>query len=150
MCTLSRDDTQSPINPAAATAARDKWKPRPAELPAPPPLSPLRLPPSCPPAVTVKVTQSDALCEGSALFIFHHRRQSWAPFSRSWRCPIWRRSVPPDGNHTRRVKARIQLSRHDRTRLFLQSFFILRSLPTVSFYCKLNIPNQQDDNKSAV
>lgn len=39
MCTLSRDDTQSPINPAAATAARDKWKPRPAELPAPPPLS---------------------------------------------------------------------------------------------------------------
>lgn len=43
MCTLSRDDTQSPINPAAATAAQDKWKPRPAELPAPPP--PRRRPP---------------------------------------------------------------------------------------------------------
>lgn len=67
MCTLSQDDTQSPINPAAAIAPQDKWKPPPPELPATPP-------PPLPPAVTVKVTESNAVCEGSALFIFHHRR----------------------------------------------------------------------------
>lgn len=37
MCTLSQDDTQSPINPAAAIAPQDKWKPPPnPELPATP------------------------------------------------------------------------------------------------------------------
>lgn len=82
MCTLSRDDTQSPINPAAAAAPQDKWKPPPPELPAAPP-SP------CPPAVTVKVTQSNALCEGSALFIFHHRRPE--------RRASWSRRRPTEG-----------------------------------------------------
>lgn len=65
MCTLSQDDTQSTINPHTATAPQDKWKPPPPKLPATPP-------PPCPPAVTVKVTQSNVLCEGAALFIFHH------------------------------------------------------------------------------
>lgn len=37
------------------------------------PLNYLQPPHPHPPAVTVKVTESNAVCEGSALFIFHHR-----------------------------------------------------------------------------
>lgn len=56
MCTLSKDDTQSPINPVAATTPQDKYKPHPSGLPA--------TPHPCSRAATAKVTQSYALCEG--------------------------------------------------------------------------------------
>lgn len=75
MCTLSQDDTQSPINPAAATAPEDKYKPHPSGLPAR--------------AATAKVTQSSALCEGFVSSLYFPSSSFWAPYSCSWRCPDW-------------------------------------------------------------
>lgn len=83
MCTLSKDDTQSPINPAAATAPQDKYKPHPSRLPA--------TPHPCSKAAAAKVTQSYALCEGFVSSLYFPSSWSWAPYIRSWRCPDWRK-----------------------------------------------------------
>ncbi|CAB1424407.1 unnamed protein product [Pleuronectes platessa] len=61
MCTLSLDDTQILINPNAATAPRDKWKPPPSELPSPPPPTPPSPPP---PAADPLSLSTSSHCEG--------------------------------------------------------------------------------------